>query len=97
MVLSCFVTCKWVRADASRQQALANDCQDAREKSASLVGEADNLAITVTITACLSLGGSVLTLNAIPSLLLKHFIIYFEILWLENNKKMYPTSSIFRK
>lgn len=58
MVLSCFVTCKWVLADASRQQALANDCQDAREKSSSLVGEADNLAITVTIIACLSLCGS---------------------------------------
>lgn len=76
MVLSCFVTCKWVRADASRQQALANDCQDAREKSSSLVGEADNLAITVTIIACLSLCGSVLTLSAIPSLLLKHLFIY---------------------
>lgn len=58
MVLSCFVTCKWVLADASRQQALANDCQDAREKSSSLVGEADNLTITVTIIACLSLCGS---------------------------------------
>lgn len=79
MVLSCFVTCKWVRTDASRQQALANDCQDAREKSSSLAGEADNLAITVTIIACLSLGGSVLTLSAIPSLLLKHLIIYFEV------------------
>lgn len=79
MVLSCFVTCKWVRADASRQRALANDCQDARENSSSLVGEADNLAITVTIIACLSLGGSVLALSAIPSLLLKHLIIYFEV------------------
>lgn len=79
MVLSCFVTCKWVRADASRQQASANDCQDAREKSSGLVGEADNRVITVTIIACLSLGGSVLTLSAIPSLLLKHLFIYFEV------------------
>lgn len=61
MVLSCFVICKWAGADASRQQALANDCQDAKEKSLSLAGEAHNLAIMVTITVCLSLSGSVST------------------------------------
>lgn len=44
MVLSCFVICKWASADASHQQALANDCQDAKEKSFSLAGEAYNLA-----------------------------------------------------
>lgn len=52
------------------------------EKSSSLVGEADNLAITVTIIACLSLCGSVLALSAIPPLLLKHLFIYLFVLGL---------------
>lgn len=73
MLPSSFATCKWVRAASSRQQALANDCQGSREKSSSL---ADNLTITVTIIACLSVGGSVLTPSAIPSLLLKHLFLW---------------------
>lgn len=55
MALSRFVLCKWASADASHQQALANDCQDAKEKSFSLAGEAYNLAIMVTTTVCLFL------------------------------------------
>lgn len=76
MLPSSFVTCKWVRAASSRQQALANDCQGSREKSSSL---ADNLTITVTIIACLSVGGSVLTPTATPSPLLEHSLAYSEI------------------
>lgn len=55
MVLSCFVICKWAGVYASHRQALANDCQGAKEKSFSLVGKAYNLAIMVTMTVCFSL------------------------------------------
>lgn len=92
-----FATCKWVRAASSRQQALANDCQGSREKSSSL---ADNLTITVTIIACLSVGGSVLTPSTIPSLLLKHLffwrLFFFLAFCLEENNQSIM-SSIFRR
>lgn len=99
MVLSCFVICKWAGADASRQQALAKDCQDAKEKSLSLAGEAHNLAIMVTITVCLSLSGSVSTLSAIPLLAICVFIvIYAEMAFcLENNKQNSIIINIFNE
>lgn len=55
MVRSCFVIWKWAGADASHRQALANDCQNAKEKSFSLAGEAFNLAIMITVTVSFSL------------------------------------------
>ena len=81
MVLSCFVICQWAGADASYREALANDCQDAKETSFSLAAEAYNLAIIVTIAVCFFL--------CLPLSLLSMWLMYWLLIAIYDDGNLY--------